>query len=54
MSATSIVMMIVAMLIVWGGLAASIVILVRNDRRTGSGDPGPDVRPGGAHFSRDL
>lgn len=54
MSGTSIIMMVVAMLIVWGGLALAIVLLLRSDGRKGSADPGADVRPGGTHFSRDL
>lgn len=34
MTTTAIIMMIVAMLLIWGGLVASIVNLVRGDRRT--------------------
>lgn len=55
MSATSIIMMVIAMLVLWGGLALAIVLLLRNDaRRHGSADPGPGARPGGPHLTRDL
>ncbi|GGD10111.1 methionine/alanine import family NSS transporter small subunit [Nocardioides daphniae] len=55
MSTVSIVMMIISMLVLWGGLVLAIVLLLRNDRRTGHGaDPGVGVRPGGEHFTRDL
>lgn len=55
MSTTSIVMMIVAMLIVWGGLVVSIVVLSRHDKKVGRGiDPGPGAGPRGEHLTRDL
>lgn len=54
MSATAIVMMIFSMLVLWGGLVLAIVLLVRADGRRGRADAGPDVRPGGPHFTRDL
>lgn len=54
MSATSIVMMVISMLVLWGGLLLAIALLLRADGRRGSADPGTDVRPGGSHFSRDL
>lgn len=50
MSTTSIIMMIIAMLIVWGGLALAIVNLVRSDRRT----PGAGGHPDTEHLTRDL
>ena len=57
MSGASITMMIISMVILWGGLALAIVNLVRSDARRGAGagaDPGPDAGPGGEHFPRDL
>ena len=55
MSTTSIVMMVVSMLILWGGLCLSIVLLLRSDaRQRGSADPGPGARPGSGHLTRDL
>lgn len=50
MSTTAIVMMIVSMLIVWGGLALAIVHLMRSDKRTASSGGRTDH----GHLTRDL
>ena len=55
MSTTSIIMMVISMLILWGGLIAAIIHLLRADARLGRGaDPGPGVGFGGEHLTRDL
>jgi len=38
MSATAVVMMLIAMAVLWGGLALAIVNLVRADRREAGAD----------------
>lgn len=53
MSAISIVMMIVSMLVLWGGLITAVVLLMLADRGRRR-DPGADVRPGEPHLHRDL
>ena len=55
MSTASIVMMVITMLILWGGLILAIILLLRADARTGRGaDPGPGVGPSSGHLTRDL
>ncbi|WP_110240398.1 methionine/alanine import family NSS transporter small subunit [Nocardioides gilvus] len=51
MSAAAIVMMVVSMLVVWGGLALAIVLLIRNDGRQ---DHGPGIGTDREHLTRDL
>lgn len=51
MSAAAIVMMVVSMLVVWGGLVLAIVLLIRNDGRQGQGHTAP---PDTGHLTRDL
>ena len=51
MSAAAIVMMVVSMLVVWGGLVLAIVLLIRNDARQGRGHPVPQDT---GHLTRDL
>lgn len=50
MSMSAIVMMVVSMLVVWGGLALAIALLIRSDHST----PGPEAGSGSGHPHRDL